>query len=291
MASARACYTVAMVRIAIVGDIHGHWSPEDVDQLDHLAYDAVVVVGDLAGLRFAPTLGVARGLAQLTTRTIVVPGNHDATHPAQLLAEVTGAPRLGDPLATAQARRLDTLKTALGPCELGAYSLHRIGEITLVAARPHSMGGPTLSFAAHLHAVWGIDSLEASARRLCALVDEAPTEHLVFVGHNGPTGLGDRRDDIWGCDFRRAEGDWGDADLRAAIDHARETGRRVAAVCAGHMHRRVRGGGQRTAQRRQDGTLYVNAAEVPRVREGRRHHVALELLDGPARATDRWVAP
>ena len=278
-----------MVRLAILGDLHGHWSSIDAQQLDAAGYDAVLVVGDLAGLRWAPTLAVARGLAELTTPTIVVPGNHDATHPAQLLAEVVGRPRAGHPLAGTQRRRLDALVEALGPCALGAYSVHEVGPISVIAGRPHAMGGPTLSFAAHLHARCGVDSLEASRDRLCALVDQAPTDDLLFLAHNGPTGLGDRRTDIWGCDFRRAEGDWGDPDLRSAIDHATARGRRVHAVCAGHMHRRIKGGGTRTPQLVHGDTLYVNAAEVPRVREGRRHHVALELLDGPARATDQWL--
>jgi len=279
-----------MLRLAILGDLHGHFAAVDATRLDELAYDAVLVVGDLAGLRWRPTLRIAAALATLRTRTVVVPGNHDATHPVQLAAEVAGAPRAGDPLSGTQARRLTQLREALGDCELGAYSLHRIGPVTLVAGRPHAMGGPTLSFRAHLASRWGIDSLEASAQRLCELVDEAPTDELVFVAHNGPTGLGDRRHDIWGCDFRRSEGDWGDPDLRQAIDHARRTGRRVRAVCAGHMHRRLRGGGQRVAQVVDDGILYVNAAEVPRVRGGRRHHVALELDDEGARAEDRWEA-
>jgi hypothetical protein len=36
-------------------------------------------------------------------------------------------------------------------------------------------------------------------------------------------------------------------------------------------------------------TLYVNAAEVPRVRGGRRHHVRVVVREGSAEAEDVWV--
>ena len=277
------------MRFAVIGDIHGHWSDADADALDGGGYDAVLVVGDLAGLRWSGTLAVARGLARLRTPTLVVPGNHDATHPGQLLAEVAGRPRAGDLLAGVQRRRVAALREAIGPATLAAYSLHRFGPVTVVAGRPHSMGGPTLSFPGHLAAAWGVPDLDASAAKLCALVDAAETEQLVFLAHNGPSGLGATRDAIWGCDFRREQGDWGDPDLEAAIDHARATGRRVRAVVAGHMHRRLRGGGRRAHQVERSGTLYVNAAAVPRVHRGQAHHVELCVGD-TVTAEDRWLA-
>jgi hypothetical protein len=39
--------------------------------------------------------------------------------------------------------------------------------------------------------------------------------------------LGDRKSDIWGCDFRPEEGDFGDPDLRTPVDHARPIGKSV----------------------------------------------------------------
>ena len=274
----------------MVGDIHGRWDAEDVRLLDEAGYDGVLVVGDLAGLRFGPAERVARSLATLRTPTVFVPGNHDGANALHLLGAVTGQPLLGRPFDAAFGRNLQTLREAVGPHALGAYSRHRFGDLTVIAARPHSMGGPTLSFADHLQATWGVGSLDASAARLQALVDGAETERLVFVAHNGPTGLGSTRSSPWGCDFRAAEGDWGDPDLETAITYAKRAGRRVLAVCAGHMHRKLRGGGQRTWRTEQDGTLYLNAAEVPRIRkDGRRHHVRLELHADHATAEDVWA--
>jgi uncharacterized protein (TIGR04168 family) len=90
---------------------------------------------------------------------------------------------------------------------------------------------------------------------------------VLFLAHNGPSGLGGQAQDLWGRDFDPDGGDWGDADLRGAIEHARGRGLRVLAVLAGHMHWALRGrpGVQRRWQLQERGTLYVNAARVPRV--------------------------
>jgi len=278
-----------MTRLAVLGDIHGHWTAADAPHLDGLGYDAVLVVGDLAGLRFSGTLKVARGLGALRTPTLVMPGNHDATHPLQLLAHVAGRPTLGAPLRPVQSRRLEALHEALGDCVVAAYSRHRVGDLTVVAARPHSMGGPDLAFRAMLSTYWGVDSFDASAARLRELVDGVDTEDIVFLAHNGPTGLGDHATSIWGCDFRAEMGDWGDPDLAEGIAFARRKGHRVRAVVAGHMHRRVRGGKARTWLVEDEGTSYVNAAEVPRIREGRHHHVAIEIDPARVQVEDRWA--
>ena len=113
---------------------------------------------------------------------------------------------------------------------------------------------------------------------------------MLLLAHNGPTGLGARKDDLWGCDFRESEGDFGDPDLEHAIGHARTAGKPVRAVIAGHMHHAVRGGSTRRWRARRDGVLYVNAARVPRIFEanGRtlRHHVELTIAGGVARARE-----
>lgn len=279
-----------MTHIAVVGDVHGGWGPEDCALFEADPPDLVLIVGDLAGLWWPTTLRVARGIGALRVPTLVLPGNHDASTPIQLLGEVTGQPAMGAPFAGVQGRRLDALAEAVAPATLGAYSRHPVGEgaeaVDLIAGRPHSMGGPTLAFTPHLTARWGVDSLEASVARLRELIDAAGPR-LVFASHNGPSGLGATRSDPWGCDFRAAEGDWGDPDMEQAIAYARETGREVLAVVAGHMHRSLKGGGQRTWQHRDQGILYVNAACVPRVRDGRRHHVSLTLAD-QASAEDVW---
>lgn len=276
--------------IAIVGDIHTHWDESDVAWFDQSDYDLIVVVGDLAGFRFAGTLAIAELVGTLKTPTILVPGNHDATHAVQMLGESIQHPGMGLPFVGGQGRNLQALREAMHPHPLGAYSLHPVDGLTVLAARPHSMGGPSLAFAPHLKATWGVETLQQSTDRLCALVDEVETDRIVFVAHNGPAGLGNRRSDIWGCDFKKEEGDWGDLDLQTAITYAKTAGKRVVAVAAGHMHRRLKRGGERVSQLELDGTVYINSAVVPRIsREGRRHHVRLSITNGIARATDQWA--
>ena len=293
---------MAPITLAIVGDIHGGWTDADARWFEQAGYDRVIVVGDLAGFRWSGTLALAKRLGQMRAKTLVLPGNHDAVHALQLAAESSGRPRMGDRFAAGQRGMVDALREAIGEHELGAYSLHTVsGEgdeggrdgdtVTLIAGRPHTMGGPGLSFAPHLEACWGVGTLEASAAKLKGLVDAAPTERVVFVSHNGPAGLGERRTDIWGCDFKREEGDWGDPDLREAVDYAQRVGKRVLAVAAGHMHRKLRGGGERVWQVERDGVLYVNAAEVPRLKkDGRRHHVRLVIDGDDVQVGDRYVS-
>jgi uncharacterized protein (TIGR04168 family) len=207
-----------------------------------------------------------------------------------MAAEVLEADALLPLLNLGQAARETELKGALGNAIAVGYSRHTIGDLDVVACRPHSAGGAHLAFRPYLRDAFGVDDMEQSAARLIALVDECERE-LVFLAHNGPTGLGDRHDDIWGCDFRRDGGDFGDPDLRAAIDHAIQSGKRVRAVIAGHMHHEIKGGGQRRWRVEKDGVLFVNAARVPRIfargRRSMRHHVEL-VIDG-ASATAREV--
>jgi len=270
------------VRIGVLGDIHMHWGSRDLGWFGRSGYDLLLVVGDLASY-LRDGRPVARSLAQLPMPTLVMPGNHDGVSLPQLLAEALRRDGWCQRLGRGQGRRCRRLERALEPAAWVGYSRHafalRDRALAVIAARPHSMGGPRLSFARHLGERFGVRTLAESARRLEALVDQCDHEPIVFLAHNGPTGLGARAGDLWGCDFRSSEGDFGDPDLGQAVAYAQRQGKRVLAVVAGHMHHRLRGGGQRRWLTRRDGVWYVNAARVPRigVRQGRRqrHHVLL----------------
>ena len=288
------------LKIAVVGDVHGYWSDEDTEWFNRSDYDWIFFVGDIGVYRHKETLRVARSIARLRRPVVLIPGNHDGPSAGQLASTALGQGRLSDWLGSGMGRRVDELTDAFGSVQFSGYERITLGfEMDLIVARPHSMGGADLHFQRHLRERFGVDSMEDSSRRLKELIDESDARSLLFLAHNGPTGLGGGRADIWGCDFRKEEGDFGDPDLAEAITHARDCGKRVLAVVAGHMHRRLRGGGRRTWHERREGTLYVNAAEVPRVRqpaslagpeEAQRHHVELVLLDSEeVSARDRWV--
>lgn len=287
------------LRVAVIGDIHLLWTEADTRYFNASDYDLLLIVGDLAAYAHRRALDTAARIARLRLPTLVIPGNHDGVTVAQLIAELSGNAALCDILSAGQERRCRQLADALAPVPLCGYSLHEFaarGEsISLVAARPHSMGGPRLAFRRHLASRYGVRDLEESARRLCELVDRAASDRVVFLGHNGPSGLGAERGDIWGCDFRAEAGDFGDPDLAAAIAHARAIGKRVVAVLAGHMHHRLKGGGEkRTWLERRGETLFVNAARVPRILRRAdpplHHHVRLELRGDHAEAREVLVA-
>jgi uncharacterized protein (TIGR04168 family) len=283
----------AVPRIALLGDLHSAWDLHDVEYFNASRYELLLMVGDLGGSRARDGMRIASSLAQLTKRTLVMPGNNDVDEYARIAAELTYRrgqtdlleDLLSDPAEPPEPAPEHSARTC-------GYSLHPVRvsgfDLTVIAARPFAMGGAELSFPDALERSFGVRSMAESTERLRALVDSTNTEHLVFLAHNGPTGLGAQRDDIWGRDFHPDAGDWGDPDLREAITHARARKQKPLAVIAGHMHSPLRAGGQRRWQLQHDGILYVNPARVPRLfdaPQGRvRHHVALELSPDGARA-------
>lgn len=284
------------VRLAIVGDLHDSWTDFDTVFLSQSDYDGIVFVGDL-GRGEATSRRISQEIARLERPTLVMPGNADVPYGARLRAEFSlrrGFDRLFADASDADLARHEQDFVGVRLC---GYSLHRPRlpglDFTLVAGRPFSMGGPELTFGVELHGSFGVGSLEDSTKCLKELVDRAETEALVFVAHNGPTGLGERPTDPWGCDFLPEPADWGDPDLAEAIAHAQQQGRRVLAVVAGHMHLQLAGGEERSWKRREGDVLFVNPARVPRIEtraDGQwHHHVVLSLGPDGADAEEIYV--
>ena len=285
--------------VAVVGDLHSAWEVEDIGYFQRTEYPLLLVTGDLGHAGSSDGRRIARTLAQLTPEVLVMPGNNDAADYPHIRAELTYRRARADLLADAVAEG-HSIPPSRESAQLCGYSLHAIElngfALTVVAGRPFSMGGPELAFSQALARVHDVHSMRDSIERLCTLVDETSTQHVVFLAHNGPTGLGSEPEDIWGRDFHPDAGDWGDPDLRAAIEHAVQRGRKVLAVIAGHMHWAVSGRQdlQRRWQLRKDGILYVNAARVPRVfaqgEQSVRHHIHLELGPSGASAEERLIS-
>jgi uncharacterized protein (TIGR04168 family) len=285
--------------VAVIGDLHSAWEVEDIGYFQRGDYPLILVTGDLGHSGTSDGRRIARSLAQLAPQVLVMPGNNDAADYPHILAELTYRRARADLLLDAVAEG-HSIPPSREAAQLCGYSLHAAElngfAFTVVAGRPFSMGGPELSFAEALARLHDVHSLRDSTERLCALVDASTTDHLVFFAHNGPTGLGAEPEDIWGRDFHHDAGDWGDPDLRVAIEHARQRGKRVLAVVAGHMHwvTSEKAHVSRRWQLQRDGILYLNAARVPRVftHEGRtvRHHVNLELGPNGASAQERLIS-
>lgn len=280
-----------MANIAIVGDVHLHFDEVDVTYFNQSDYDLILFVGDLSNYRPRMGLPIARLIARIEKPVVFIPGNHDTTNILQLAAEIWQRPWLGRLGAMGQERRVRALNKALGTAVStssrravpAGYSTHHFPQFDLVAARPFSMGGPTLGFQPYMQRRYGIASLDQSVERLRQCVDQTHSNRLIFLAHNGPTGLGQAPTDIWGCDFKPAGGDFGDPDLEQAVAYAKKQDKQVLAVIAGHLHHRTKGEKQRQWLVEQDGTTYVNAARVPRIfeQDGQvlRHHVRLVVAE------------
>lgn len=284
--------------IGVIGDVHLFWDDEDATFFNGAGYDLLLFVGDLKGYTELKAHRVNRSLRKLRVPAMCIPGNHDGLHALQLGAEITPrAHPLRNAFCRGQAGRCRKLERALGPIELVAYCRRRLTlrglPLNVVVGRPHSIGGGRLACIRYLAEQYGIDSMESSSARLISLVDACDDAPILFLAHNGPSGLGDRASSIWGCDFRKKEEDWGDRDLERAVQHAVDSGRTVLATVAGHMHRKTKSGRLRPGRVEKNGVLYVNAAEVPRHRQiaGRkkRHHVRLQVTAEGVEAQEMWV--
>ena len=265
----------APVEIAILGDLHGSFD-ELLDGPVLSRFPLGLCTGDLTPNRgrdrFDVAMRIGSELASLGVRTVL--GNHDGpacftgrAFPKSYLSlcEVLGAHHL--------AGRLEDFP------ELG---------VSIIGARPLSTGGPELKYRVPGREMW---TFEQWGAEIAALARQATQPRLVVLAHCGPTGLGSLRDAPYGCDFRVGEGDWGDRDLRLALDSLRAEGVAVAAVVAGHMHHVLNGGGQRVRVAREHETLHVNAAVVPRVTEQGRAIVVLRLDGQSADARLEWHRP
>jgi uncharacterized protein (TIGR04168 family) len=289
--------TMTRIRIGVIGDLHSHWDQADVAHFERTDYDLLLFTGDLGGGTPESSLRMAKVMSRLRKDTLVMPGNNDTGDIAELSAELAHQSGIKSLLAIRDGSSVTASGGGTPPVRLCGYSQHRLTrehvDLTLIAARPHSLGGSELSFPEHMEATYGITSIAASTERLFGLVDESATRDIVFLSHNGPTGLGDEPHSMWGCDFKPDGGDWGDPDLAATIDYAIERGKRVIAVIAGHMHHRTKCGNERPWRLERDGIVYINAAKVPRIYSSgadvHRHHVSLEITSSGANASEVLV--
>lgn len=283
-------------KIAIIGDLHGRYNGLDNDYLERSGCDLVLFVGDLGSGTLKNGLEMIRIISRLRVPGLVMPGNNDSPHLAALHAELTfqtGKSELLRLMGTSQRK-------AVEPCGFTSHNLSTaFGGVTLIAARPCAMGGSECSFADQLSRNHNIANLDDSAGKLKSLVDAAEHSDLIFLAHNGPFGLGESTGDPWARDFDvvnrpNAPKDWGDSDLRAAIEYAQQLGKRVIAVIAGHMHRSHKN--ERPLLTQVHHTSYVNAAFVPRIQvlDGceKHHYVELDIdlsSSTPAQLNERWV--
>lgn len=283
-------------KVAVIGDIHGYWNSRDVTAFNRSDYDMLLFVGDLPSKLGRPSeYQIASLLGELKKPAYLIPGNHDGSSFLQLVCEVLHVPYPLPGEAKMQFDRMSRLKDCLGPVAVVGYShhtLHKSLDLGLISARPHAMGGG-LNFKAYLEKHFAVSSMDESSALLKKLVDSSPHSRLIILAHNGPEGLGTSSTAPFSADFGRGKGDWGDRDLREAVEYARTSGRTVLAVIAGHMHHLTNLKTLRDWKVSRDNTIYVNAAKCPRIYSadsGRyRHHIRLLVDEEGCHITEESV--
>lgn len=297
-------------RLAIIGDVHLDFDARDRAYFDASDYDLLLFCGDLSDT-FHPrrSLQIAKRLAQLSKPALLIPGNHDIANLGQLLAEILQVRWLAEWTSWGHVHYHRRLRQAFGAVKMGGYSAHTYQisgqELGVICARPYAMGGSRINYAPLLRKIFGVRSEKDSIGLLCQQVHAVPTERIIFLAHNGPHGLGSEPADIWGCDFDPQRGDFGDRDLADAIVYARQQGKQVLAVIAGHMHlqtfigpqpfwrRHAQPGPERPWHVFKDNILYLNVARVPRhlVKDGQAvaHHICLTIQGSQVDASEVYV--
>lgn len=248
-----------LLQIAVIGDVHDAWDADEEAALRHQGIDLVLFVGDFGN----ESVEVVRSIAALTLPKAVALGNHDAWYSA------TEWGRKKCPYDRTQEDRVQQQLDLLGETHVGFRHLDFPAfGLSVVGARPFSWGGSEWRNTEFYQARFGVSSFADSIDRMVQAAQAAQFETVIFLGHCGPTGLGDRPEDPCGRDWQPLGGDHGDPDFAAAIAHVQQLGKAIPLVTFGHMHHQLRHTKEvtRTAVVEQAGTVYVNAAAVPRLK-------------------------
>ncbi|MDJ1172172.1 TIGR04168 family protein [Roseofilum sp. BLCC_M154] len=247
------------LKIAVVGDVHDQWENADAQALHALGVDLVLFVGDFGN----ESIPVVEAIAALDLPKVIVLGNHDCWYTASPWG------RKKCPYDRQLEDRVNHQLQLLGETHVGFNSLDFPQfQLSVVGARPFSWGGPIWQNGGFYQERYGVNSFTESANKIIAAAQKTAYETVIFIGHCGPQGLGNQPEDICGKDWNPLGGDFGEPDFRAAISATRQQGKQIPLVTFGHMHHRLR---HTQAQLREaiaqdnQGTLYLNAARVPRI--------------------------
>jgi uncharacterized protein (TIGR04168 family) len=248
------------IKIAIVGDVHDQWEAADEIALQHLAVDLVLFVGDFGN----EAVELVSRLAALDMPKAAIFGNHDAWYTASDWGRNKSPydPKVEDRVQQ-QIDLLGASSVGYGKLDFPQFNL------SVVGSRPFSWGGSEWKYSDFYQSRFGIDSFAASTQRIVENAHQTTCEHLIIIGHNGPTGLGAEPESICGKDWGEPTigVDYGDPDLEAAISLLQIQGKSIPLVAFGHMHHKLRHTKERLRQPIvvRPNTVYLNAARCPRI--------------------------
>lgn len=261
------------LRIAVIGDIHDQWHEDDDRQaLAALGVDLVLFVGDFGN----EVVELVQQIADLPFPKAVILGNHDAWYTASHWG------RKKSPYDHQKEDRVQAQLDILGDRHVGyGYLDLPEFELSIIGSRPFSWGGEQWKNKDFLYTRYGVSDFEESLALIKRAIQACAYDHVIFLGHNGPTGLGTEPEDICGRDWHPLGGDFGDPDFEQAIAAAQAMGKIVSLVAFGHMHHNLRHRKDRLRTRTQliNQTLYLNAAHVPRIRQIQKQKNSLMPVD------------
>lgn len=247
------------IKIAVVGDIHEAWEAEDNLALKHLGVDLVLFVGDFGN----ESVEVVRTIASLDLPKAAIMGNHDAWYTASDWG------RKQCPYDRTKEDRVQQQLDLLGDVHVGYSKLDFPAlNLSVVGSRPFSWGGEVWKNKNFLGDRYNVHNFQESTARIVAAAESTASETLIFIGHNGPTGLGDKPEDPCGKDWQPLGGDYGDIDFEEAIAQTKVLGKNIPLITFGHMHHKLRHTNEQLRKAiftSRDGTVYLNAASVPRI--------------------------
>lgn len=249
------------IKIAVIGDIHDLWELEDNAALQHLDIDLAIFVGDYGN----EAVEVVRRVAAVNLPKVAVMGNHDAYYSASNKG-IQNCPydRTREDWVQKQLDLLGEAHIGFSKREFPQFGLSVIG------GRPFSWGGSKWRYGKFYRDRFDVRNFDESLDLILAAADEADHNTLIFVGHVGPYGLGASPDDPCGKDWGNQSADYGDPDFAKAITLTRQSGKQIPLVAFGHMHHKLKHSEHQLRKRvvaDANGTLYFNAANVPRIEE------------------------
>ena len=247
--------------IAVIGDVHDRWEAQDNLALEYLGVDLALFVGDFGN----ESVDIVRTIASLNIPKAVILGNHDAWYTASAWG------RKKAPYDHNVEDRVQQQLDLLGATHIGYGKLDLPQfNLSLVGGRPFSWGGSDWKNSDFYRDRYNINSFTESTAKILSVVNSTAYDNLIFMGHNGPLGLGDKPEDTCGRDWGELGGDHGDPDFAEAIEKTLSYGKSIPLVTFGHMHHSLRHRKDRlrtTINTNAEGTVYLNAAAVPRIIE------------------------
>ena len=277
------------ITIAVVGDVHDQWSAADNLALQHLDVDLALFVGDFGN----EAVEVVRTIAAVDVPKAVIMGNHDAWYSASSWGQKKA------PYDRSKEDRVQQQLDLLGEAHVGFSKLDFPQlNVSVVGSRPFSWGGDTWRNSQFYRDRYNIKSFAESTEQIVTSAKDADRSTLIFIAHNGPTGLGKSTESICGRDWKEEGGDYGDPDLTEAIAQVQNMGKSIPLVTFGHMHHELKNprGKRRKIVEVRDKTVYLNAACVPRVIKTaggeKRSFSLVKMEEGVVRAISLvWLAP